>query len=117
MSTARTGTTTERGITMKFGLVAHRLHRLGPDSGLIRWARTCESGLHALYMRLHATGGAHDALASKNMLAGLMLPLGNGRDGGLMRLVSRTAGGLNPQDALDGVFFSGGPGRSHIGLP
>jgi methylglyoxal synthase len=87
---------------MKFGLVAHRLHRQGPDSGLLRWARTCEPGLRALGMRLHATGGAHDALASKSLLAGLM---GNGRDGGLMRLVSRMAGGLNPQDTLDGVFF------------
>jgi methylglyoxal synthase len=90
---------------MKFGLVAHRLHRLGPDSGLLRWARTCEPGLRALALALHATGGAHDALASKSLLGDLMVPVGNGRDGGLMRLVSRMAGGLNPQDTLDGVFF------------
>jgi methylglyoxal synthase len=78
---------------------------LGPDSGLLRWARTCEPGLRALALALHATGGAHDALASKSLLGDLMVPVGNGRDGGLMRLVSRMAGGLNPQDTLDGVFF------------
>lgn len=90
---------------MKFGLVAHRLHRLGPDCGLLQWARVCEPGLLALNLGLHATGGAHEALASANLLDALLLPLGNGRDGGLMRLVSRMAGGLNAQDALDGVFF------------
>lgn len=90
---------------MKFGLAAHRLHRLGADSGLMRWARACEPGLRALNLSLHATGGAHDVLASKNLLDDLLVPLGNGRDGGLMRMVSRIAGGLTPSDALDGVFF------------
>jgi len=90
---------------MKFGLAAHRLHRLGANSGLLRWARTCEPGLLALGMSLHATGGAHDALASKKLLGDLLVPLGNGRDGGLMRMVSRIAGGLTPQDTLDGVIF------------
>jgi methylglyoxal synthase len=90
---------------MKFGLAAHRLHRLGADSGLLRWARACEPGLRALGLSLHATGGAHDALASKNLLSDLLVPLGNGRDGGLMRMVSRITGGLTPNDALDGIFF------------
>ncbi len=90
---------------MKFGLAAHRLHRLGPDSSLLRWARACEPGLRALGLSLHATGGAHDTLASKQLLTDLLVPLGNGRDGGLMRMVSRIAGGLAPADALDGVFF------------
>lgn len=93
------------GDPMKFGLVSHRLHRLGSDSGLLRWARICEPALRALKLGLHATGGAHNALAAKNLLGGLLVPLGNGRDGGLMRLVSHMAGGLTPQDNLDGVFF------------
>ena len=46
---------------MNFGLVAHRLHRLGPDSSLLRWTRACEPGLQALGLGLHATGGAYDA--------------------------------------------------------
>lgn len=90
---------------MNFGLVAHKLHRLGPDSGLLRWARACEAGLRALNLKLHATGGAHDALASRQLLGDVLSSVGNGRDGGLMRLVSRMAGGVRPEDALDGVFF------------
>ncbi|MES2951322.1 MAG: methylglyoxal synthase [Pseudomonadota bacterium] len=90
---------------MNFGLVAHRLHRLGPDSSLLRWARACEPGLRALGLGLHATGGAYDALTKYKLLDGQLTAVGNGRDGGLMRLVSRMAGGLQPQDALEGVFF------------
>jgi methylglyoxal synthase len=90
---------------MNFGLVAHRLHRHGPNSSLLRWAQTCEPSLQALGLGLHATGGAYDVLANSKLLEGLLTAVGNGRDGGLMRLVSRMAGGLQPQDALEGVFF------------
>lgn len=90
---------------MNFGLVAHRLHRLGPDSSLLRWARACAPGLQALGLGLHATGGAFDALTKYKLLSDQLTAVGNGRDGGLMRLVSRMAGGLQPQDALEGVFF------------
>ena len=90
---------------MNFGLAAHRLHRLGPDSGLLHWARTCGPALQALGLQLHATGGAHDALVKKALLSANVVPVGDGRDGGLMRLVSRMAGGLTPESALDGMFF------------
>ncbi|WP_210543305.1 methylglyoxal synthase [Rhodoferax sp. PAMC 29310] len=90
---------------MNFGLAAHRLHRLGHDSGLLHWARTCAPGLQALGLQLHATGGAHDALVKKALLSEQLVPVGDGRDGGLMRLVSRMAGGLTPESALDGMFF------------
>lgn len=90
---------------MNFGLAAHRLHRLGPDSGLLHWARTCAPALQALDLQLHATGGAHDALVKKALLSANLVPVGDGRDGGLMRLVSRMAGGLTPASALDGMFF------------
>jgi methylglyoxal synthase len=90
---------------MNFGLVTHRTHRLGPDSSLLRWARACEPGLRALGLGLHATGGAHNALTKYKLMINLLTGVGNGRDGGLMRLVSRVAGGLQPQDALDGVIF------------
>jgi methylglyoxal synthase len=90
---------------MNFGLAAHRLHRLGPDSGLLHWARTCAPALNALGLQLHATGGAHDALVKKALLGKQLVPVGDGRDGGLMRLVSRMAGGLSPESALDGMFF------------
>ena len=90
---------------MNFGLAAHRLHRLGPDNNLLRWVRACESGLQALGLGLHATGGAFDALTKYKLLAGQLTAVGDGRDGGLMRLVSRMAGGLQAQHALAGVFF------------
>lgn len=90
---------------MNFGLAAHRLHRLGPDSSLLQWARACEPGLRALGLGLHATGGAHAALTQQQLLASQLVAVGQGRDGGLMRLVSRLAGGLAPPDALDGMFF------------
>lgn len=90
---------------MKYGLVAHRLHRLGSDCSLLRWARHCESDLNALALELHATGGAHDALLINDLLRSRLISVGHGRDGGLMRLVSRAAGGLTPEAAIDGVFF------------
>lgn len=90
---------------MKFGLVAHRLHRMGPDCALLRWGRQCESDLLALELSLHATGGAHDVLVVNGLLRDQLTSIGHGRDGGLMRLVSRAAGGLAPDDAIDGVFF------------
>lgn len=90
---------------MNFGLVAHRLHRLGPDCSLLRWARVCEPALQTLGLQLYATGGAHDTLVVNGLLRSQLHSLGHGRDGGLMRLVSRTAGGLTPQSELQGVFF------------
>ncbi len=90
---------------MNFGLVAHRQHRFGSDSGLLLWARACGPGLKALGLRLHATGGAHDTLFKHRLLGDQLTTVGSGREGGLMRLVSHVAGGLTPEDALDGVFF------------
>jgi methylglyoxal synthase len=90
---------------MKFGLVAHRLHRLGSDCSLLRWARHCESDLRALDLELHATGGAHDALVINDLLRKQLISVGHGREGGLMRLVSRAAGGLESGAAINGVFF------------
>ncbi len=90
---------------MNFGLVAHRFHRQGPNSSLLQWARACEPGLRALGLRLHATGGSFELLREHELLRGQLETVGRGRDGGLMRLVSRMAGGLTPDQALDGVFF------------
>ena len=90
---------------MKFGLVSHRQHRTGPDCGLLQWARACGPALDALGLGLHAVGGTHDALVRQGLLHDRLVPVGRGRAGGLVRLVSRVAGGLLAEDALDGVFF------------
>jgi methylglyoxal synthase len=90
---------------MHFGLIAHRLHRSGTDCALLQWARLCGPTLQALGLQLHATGGAYEALTAQQLLGAQLHSVGDGRSGGLMRLVSRAAGGLNPQQALDGVIF------------
>lgn len=92
---------------LRFALVAHRLHRQQGTGALQRWARSCESALGRLPWRLAVVGASHDALEREALLVG-RLPLErlpSGREGGLMRVVSRIAGGLAPQQALDGVFF------------
>lgn len=91
----------------RFGLIAHRLHRAGSDSALAQWARSSEELIRQLGLQLVTVGAAFDALLNEELLvdyAGLhRLP--NGREGGLMRVVSRIAGGLTPGEALDGVIF------------
>ena len=58
-------------------------------------------------MQLGAVGGTYDALACEGMLGGVsgLVRLPHGHQGGLMRLVSRVAGGLSPEQAIDGVIF------------
>ena len=90
---------------MNFGLAAHRLHRMGTECTLLRWARVCEPSLRQLGLTWHATGGAHDTLVVNDLFGGQLMSVGYGRDGGLMRLASRIAGGLTPEAELDGVFF------------
>jgi methylglyoxal synthase len=90
---------------MHFGLAAHRSHRVGEESALLRWAHWCAPSLQALALQLHATDGARDALIQQDLLRGLVNSVGPGRNGGLVRLVSRVAGGLTSETALDGVFF------------
>ncbi|AGX87180.1 methylglyoxal synthase [Candidatus Symbiobacter mobilis] len=90
---------------MQYGLVAHRLHRIGQDCALLQWARLCEPGLRELGLHFHATGGAHDVLVVNGLLRDQLVSVGYGRDGGLMRLVSRIAGGVEPGTVLDGVVF------------
>lgn len=90
---------------MQFGLVSHRLHRLDADCGLLHWARVCAPGLRALGLKLQVVGCTHDTLLQQGLLPGQLTWIGAGRSGGLVRLVSRVAGGLCAADALDGVFF------------
>ncbi|MES2946131.1 MAG: methylglyoxal synthase [Pseudomonadota bacterium] len=90
---------------MNFGLASHKLHLQGADSALLKWARTCEPAAEALGLRLQVAGAACEVLEQQHLLQGRLTALGRGREGGLMRLVSRIAGGLRPGDELDGIFF------------
>ncbi|WP_213955613.1 methylglyoxal synthase [Variovorax sp. dw_954] len=91
---------------MRFGLVAHRLHRQRVDGALVRWARACEDDIRTLGLGLHAVGGTYDALVGQQLLSGASLVrLPSGVEGGVMRLASCIAGGLTPADELDGVIY------------
>ena len=91
----------------RFGLAVSRLHRSGPQSGLAVWLDRSAAALRELGMSVYAVGRSFDWLAAHPALAGYeCLAAGpSGRDGGLMRLVSRIAGGLRAEEALDGVIY------------
>ncbi|KAF1050284.1 MAG: Methylglyoxal synthase [Xylophilus sp.] len=91
----------------RFGLAAHRLHRQTADGGLARWARSCEAAIRLLGLGIAAVGGCADALERLGLLqghAGLQC-LPYGREGGLMRMVSRIAGGIDPSEELAGAVY------------
>ncbi|CAN7305536.1 MULTISPECIES: methylglyoxal synthase [unclassified Variovorax] len=92
---------------MRFGLIASRLHRQDASGGLAHWAAVCDDGIRALQLELHAVGGTYDALMRQGLLAGYdrLVRYPDGRDGGVMRLVSHIAGGLATANELDGVIY------------
>ncbi|MEH3086055.1 MAG: methylglyoxal synthase [Xylophilus ampelinus] len=91
----------------KFGLAAHRLHRTPPDGGLAQWVRESEQSIRVAKLGILAVGGSADALETLGLLRdydGLgRLPYG--REGGVMRMVSRIAGGIHPDDELAGAIY------------
>lgn len=92
---------------MRFGLIAHRLHRQGSDCGLLRWLQAAEPAVRALNLGLHAVGGTYDAVQRYGLLDNFpdLVRYPNGHSGGLTRLVSHIVGGVQPGQALDGVIF------------
>ncbi|WP_431153306.1 methylglyoxal synthase [Acidovorax facilis] len=76
------------------------------DGGLARWLITSEHTLRQLSMQLEIVGGAFKALETLHLLESYegahALPYG--REGGLMRLTSRIAGGLESAAELDGII-------------
>lgn len=90
---------------MNYGLAAHRLHRVGHDCALVSWAESCAATVQDIGLRLHSTEGSYTALTNYGLLTGHLQNVGSGRAGGLMRLVSKVAGGVGPESALDGIFF------------
>lgn len=92
---------------MRFGLIASRLHRQDANGGLAHWAAACDEGIRTLQLELHAVGGTFDALRQHGLLVGYerLVRYPDGRDGGVMRLVSHIAGGLATANELDGVIY------------
>ncbi|MBT2322963.1 methylglyoxal synthase [Variovorax paradoxus] len=94
-------------IAMRFGLIASRLHRRDANGGLAHWIEASDAGIRSLQLELHAVGGTYDALMRQGLLAGYerLVRYPDGRDGGVMRLVSHIAGGLATASELDGVIY------------
>ena len=92
---------------LRFGLVASRLHRQDAQGGLADWLRACDADIRALGIELHAVGGTWEAIRKHGLLADYpkLVPYPRGREGGVMRLVSRIAGGLQSGDTLDSVIY------------
>lgn len=92
---------------LRFGLAANRLHIDTPDALLFALLRRSAAGIVELEMELHAVGRTYDAIRHAGLLRDYPGLIGYpyGRDGGLMKLVSHIAGGLEPGAELDGAIY------------
>lgn len=98
---------TSKPKSRSFGLAAHRLHRSTPDGGLAEWVRLSRPFLEELGLGIAAVGGSADALQKLDLLQDYegLTRLPYGREGGVMRVVSRIAGGVDPADELAGAIY------------
>jgi methylglyoxal synthase len=94
-------------MALSFGLAANRLHHDGRNATLFRWLRASGRGIRELGIKLHTVGRTHDAIERENMLPGYagLIRYPYGREGGLMRLVSRVTGGAGADAAIDGAIY------------
>ncbi|MFE8646359.1 methylglyoxal synthase [Sphingomonas sp. NCPPB 2930] len=98
---------TESVTRRSFGLAAHRLHRSSDDGGLAEWVRLSENAIRELGLGIAAVGGSADALEKLDLLQDYdgLSRLPYGREGGVMRMVSRIAGGVASVDELAGAIY------------
>lgn len=92
---------------LNIGLCANRLHQEGKDCNLFRLVAATDATLRRyLQPRLAVVGRTCDALIKAGLLAGYpgLVPYPYGREGGLMRLVSRLVDD-DPAQALDLVIY------------
>lgn len=89
---------------MRIGLAAHARHRR-PGGALEQALRELDAYSHALNIQLQAVESCSRLAKQLQVLQGRMESLGSGRQGAVMRMASRVAGGLRPSVELDGVVF------------
>jgi methylglyoxal synthase len=92
---------------LRVGLVASRLHREGPDAGLIKLLAQLEESLRTILRpELHVVGQTYDAIANAGLLAGYpgLIRLPTRREGGLIHLVARVVDD-DPQRRFDAVIY------------
>jgi methylglyoxal synthase len=92
---------------MRIGLAANRLHHDAPDAALFQLLREIDPIVrHVLRPTFLAVGRTHDAILREGLLNDYdgLLRYPYGREGGLMRLVSRVVDD-NPEGALDAAIY------------
>jgi methylglyoxal synthase len=91
---------------LRIGLAASRTHLQSSDGMLATLLHDAMPAILHLQPELITIGGSFDAIRAHGLLAGYekLHRFPNGRDGGLMRLVSRVAD-PDPERALDAVIY------------
>ncbi|MES2106520.1 MAG: methylglyoxal synthase [Pseudomonadota bacterium] len=91
---------------LRIGLIANRSHQDAANSALVQLFRGARDALNALQPELIVVGRTLDALISHDLLSGYpaMQRFPYGREGGLMKLVSRVVDS-DPQRAVDAVIY------------
>lgn len=91
---------------LRIGLIANRSHQDAPDSALVQLLRSSRVSIHHLQAEWIVVGRTLDAIISHNLLDVCTkherFPYG--RDGGLMKLVSRVVDS-DPMRAVDAVIY------------
>lgn len=92
--------------TLRIGLAASRAHLQSADGALARLLRDAAPSILRLRPELIAVGGSFDAIRAHGLLQAYenLHRFPNGRDGGLMKLVSRVAD-PDPARTLDAVIY------------
>jgi methylglyoxal synthase len=97
----------KKNMPLRFGLAANRLHHDTADASLFRCLRVYSAGIIELGIELHTIGRTFDAIQRAGLLAGYggLIRYPYGREGGLMKLVARIAGGTERSAPLDGAIY------------
>lgn len=92
--------------SLRIGLIANRSHQDSPDSALVQLLRTSSASIQHLQAEWIVVGRTLDAIISHNLLevCGKHERFPYGRDGGLMKLVSRVVDS-DPSRAVDAVIY------------
>ncbi len=90
-----------------FALAANRLHHETPDAGLFRWLKASTQTIRELGIGLHTVGRTYDAIEREGFLSGYdgLIRYPYGREGGLMKLVSRVTVHEATPITLDGAIY------------
>ncbi|GGC96006.1 methylglyoxal synthase [Undibacterium terreum] len=91
---------------LRIGLIANRSHQDAANSALVQLFRGAKNALQALQPELIVVGRTLDALASHDLINGFpaMQRFPYGREGGLMKLVSRVVDS-DPERTVDAVIY------------